>query len=165
LIDALLALGMPVDIMDEGGARALHAAVAHNARHALVHLIGRGALVDTPQKHYGGAMGTAAYFQRHECAQLLAPHSRDVHNMVLLGLTGRLAELFAAEPSLANLVHLRMGSTPLFWLPQDAAQATRMARFLLAHGADASARNKEGRTAAELARLHGHEQLAQLLEA
>lgn len=164
LIDLLLERGMPVDIMDDAGARALHAAVMHDARQALTHLLARGALVDTPTKHYGGAMGAAAHFKRQECARLLAPHSRDVHNMVSLGLVERLAELFAAEPLLANLRHLRLGTTPLFWLPQDEADALQMARFLLNHGADPAARNPEGRTAAEQARLRAQDALARLLE-
>lgn len=165
LIDLLLERGMPVDIMDEGGARALHAAVTHDARQSVAHLLARGALVDTPTKHYGGAMGAAAHFKRRECASLLAPHSRDVHNMVSLGLVERLAQLFAAEPALVNLPHFRIGSTPLFWLPEDEAQAVQMARFLLNQGADASARNQQGRTAGELARLRGRNALAQLLDA
>jgi ankyrin repeat protein len=164
LIDLLLARGMPVDIMDEGGARALHGAVAHDARRAVAHLLACGALADTPTKHYGGAMGTAGWLKRRECARLLAPYSRDVHNMVSLCLVERLAELFAAEPALVNLPHFRLGSTPLFWLPEDETDAMQMARFLLNHGADAAARNQEGRTAGEQARLRGQDALAQLLE-
>jgi ankyrin repeat protein len=163
LIDLLLERGMPVDIMDDGGVRALHAAVMHDARQSVTHLLARGALVDTPTKHYGGAMGAAAHFKRQECARLLAPHSRDVHNMVSLGLVERLAELFAVEPALANLRHFRSGSTPLFWLPEDEAGAVQMARFLMNHGADASARNQEGRTAGEQAHLRGQDTLARLL--
>jgi ankyrin repeat protein len=83
--------------------------------------------------------------------------------MVSLGLVERLAELFAAEPALANLPHFRRGSTPLFWLPEDEAAAMDMARFLLNHGADASARNQEGRTAGEQAHLRGQDALAQVL--
>jgi ankyrin repeat protein len=164
LIDLLLERGMPVDIMDEGGVRALHAAVMHDAPRAVAHLLARGALVDTPTRHYGGAMGAAAHFKRYECAKVLAPHSRDVHNLVSLGLVERLAELFAAEPALVNLPHFRRGSTPLFWLPEVATDALHMARFLLNHGADAAARNQEGRTAGEQARLRGQDALAQLLE-
>jgi ankyrin repeat protein len=74
-------------------------------------------------------------------------------------------ELFAGEPALVNLPHLRQGSTPLFWLPHDETLAIEMARLLLKHGADTSARNAEGRTAGELARLHGRNALAQLLGA
>ena len=73
-------------------------------------------------------------------------------------------ELFAAEPALVNAPHLRLGSTPLFWLPEDEAAAVQMARFLLNHGADASARNREGRTAVEQARLRGRDELARVLE-
>lgn len=163
LIDLLLDLGQPVDAMNAEGVRALHAAVAHDAHDAALHLVKRGALVDTPTRHYGGAMGTAAHFGHRECAALLAPHSRDVHNMVSLELKERLATLFAAEPALVNQPHFRRGTTPLFWLPQDDAAALDMARFLLAHGADARTRNAEGKSAGELAALQGRQALAQLL--
>jgi len=163
LIDLLLGLGMPVDLQDAGGSRALHAAVAHDARRAVRHLLRRGALVDTPTKLYGGALGTAAWLNRRECAALLAPHSRDVHNMTSLGLRDRLVELLAAEPGLVNLPHFRLGTTALFWLPQEQEHALAMARLLLDHGADRTARDPQGRSAAELARLRGAARLARLL--
>jgi ankyrin repeat protein len=83
--------------------------------------------------------------------------------MVSLGLRDRLAELLGAEPELVNQVHLRIGTTPLFWLPGEDAAALDMARFLLERGADPSARDREGHTPGELARLHGREALADLL--
>ena len=110
-------------------------------------------------------MGFASPFGRHELAALLAPFSRDVHNLVYLGLTQRLTELFAEDPQLVNQVHFRAGHTPLFTLPPEEAEALDMARFLIAHGADVSARNKDGLTAKEVARRQGLESLAQLLNA
>lgn len=165
LIDQLLALGTPVDIQDEQGGRALQAAVFHDARHAVQHLLARGAEVDIPTKHYGGAMGTAAFRGHVACAQLLAPHSRDVHNMTSLALQERLAELFTAEPALVSLPHFRRGDTPLFWLPEEESAAIDMARFLISRGADPLVRNREGHTAGELASRRGQDQLAQLLGA
>lgn len=165
LIDALLALGTPVDLQDADGARALQAAVFHDQRAVVRHLLERGALVDTPTKHYGGAMGTAAFRGHLECARLLAPHSRDVHNMTSLGLTDRLTQLLAAEPALANLVHLRRGDTPLFWLPTDEANAVTVARCLLELGADPALRNREGESCAQLAQRRGQPALTALLGA
>lgn len=163
MIAFLLDLGMPVDIMDDGGARALQAAVAADARDAVRLLLERGSEVDTPTKHYGGAMGTAAHFGRRECAGILAPLSRDVHAMTRLAMKQSLAQLFAAEPGLVNQKHFRFGHPPLFMLPDEEEAALDMARFLLAHGADIRAHNKEGLTAGTLARRRGLDNLATLL--
>jgi len=163
MIAFLLDLGTPVDIMDEGGARALQAAVAADARDAVRLLLERGSEVDTPTQHYGGAMGTAAHFGRRECAGILAPLSRDVHAMTRLAMKQPLAQLFAAEPALVNQQHFRFGHPPLFMLPDDEQGALDMARFLLAQGADRLARNKEGLTAGTLARRRGMDSLATLL--
>jgi len=165
LIDTLLALGTPVDIHDAEGVRALQAAVFHDQREVVRHLLERGARVDTPTKHYGGAMGTAAFRGHLDCARLLAPHSRDVHNMTSLGLTHRLAQLLAAEPALANLVHFRRGDTPLFWLPADEPAAITVARCLLELGANPTLRNREGESCAQLAQRRGQPALATLLGA
>jgi len=51
----------------------------------------------------GGPMGFAAHFGHREAAELLAPRSRDIHNIVFIGLKDRLAELFSVEPELVNL--------------------------------------------------------------
>jgi ankyrin repeat protein len=163
MIGFLLHLGMPVDIMDEGGSRALQAAVAADAREAVRMLLERGSEVDTPTKHYGGAMGTAAHFGRRECAGILAPLSRDVHAMTRLAMKQALTELFNAEPGLVNQKHFRFGLAPLFMLPDEEESALEMARFLLAHGADMLARDREGLTAGALARRRGQDKLATLL--
>jgi hypothetical protein len=110
-------------------------------------------------------MGFAAHFGQRAVAELLAPHSRDVHNLVYLGMKDRLRELFAAEPALANLVHFRSGLTPLFTLPPAEPGALEMAEFLLEHGADPRFRAKNGDTPADAARKRGFEPLARLLGA
>ncbi len=165
VVELLLDLGMPVDLANNQGMRAVQLAVASDARDVVQLLLDRGSQVDTPTQHYGGALGFAAHFGRHDIARLLAPLSRDVHNMVSLGIEERLTELFAADPALVNQVHFRMGYTPLFTLPADEDGALRMARLLLAHGADARARNREGATAGEQARRRGRIELAELLGA
>ncbi len=165
VVTLLLDLGMPVDIANDHGMRALQLAVASDARDVVQLLLDRGSEVDRPTQHYGGGMGFAAHFNRRECGTLLAPHSRDVHNMVHLGpgFLNRLEELFHADPALVNRVHFRSGVPPLFTLPEDEAEALEMARFLLARGADLLARNREGLTAGEQARRRGQGLLAQLL--
>ncbi len=163
-VQLLLDLGMDVDIADAGATRALHLAAGNGRLDVMQLLIERGADVDRPTQQYGGPMGFAGHFGQRAAAELLAPRSRDVHNMVFIGLQPRLAELFAAEPALVNLQHPRTGFTPLFALPPDEALALEMARFLLAHGADAAFRNKDGETPAQAARKRGQEKVAELLE-
>jgi hypothetical protein len=77
----------------------------------------------------------------------------------------RLRELFAAEPTLVNRVHLRSGLTPLFTLPPDESAAIEMARFLLELGADRSFRGKGGDMPAQAARKRGFDALAAVLSA
>ena len=109
-------------------------------------------------------MGFAAHFRRKELAELLAPRSRDVHNLVNIGMTQRLVELLVAEPALANLVHPRAGITPLFALPEDESLALEMATLLLRHGADPHYRNREGLTPIDMAARRGLFDVADLLE-
>jgi ankyrin repeat protein len=165
IVQLLLDLGMDVDIADEGGMRALNLAAGSGAVDIVRRLVERGADVDRPTKHYGGPLGFAAHFGQRATAELLAPRSRDVHNLVFLGMKDRLRELFAAAPSLVNLAHFRSGMTPLFPLPPEESAALDMARFLLENGADPSLRNKAGESPADAARKRGFEILAELLRA
>jgi ankyrin repeat protein len=155
VVALLLELGMDVDVMDREEMRALQTAVMGDRIELVRLLVERGAAVDRPTRRFGGAMGFAAHFKRRAIASYLAPLSRDVHNLVNLGLTDRLAALFAEDPSLPNLRHFRYGFTPLFAIPDDEDEAVRVAEFLLAHGADPALKNKEGRTPGEDARRRG----------
>jgi hypothetical protein len=165
LVELLLDLGMDVDVADAGDVRALNVAAGNGAIEVMKLLIERGADIDKPTKHYGGPLGFAGHFGQRAAAEILAPRSRDVHNLVWLGMKQRLRELFAAEPELANLVHFRGGLTPLFTLPPDEPTALDMAKFLLDHGADPSFRGKEGDTPADAARKRGFASVAELLSA
>src|SRR5262249_40858596 len=118
---------------------------------------------DRPTKHYGGPLGFAAHFDQRAAIAVLAPLTRDVHNLANLGEKERLRELLAAEPALANLVHFRLGNTPLFWLPDQEPDALEIARFLLDHGADPRFRDKSGDTPADAARKRGFTSVAALL--
>jgi ankyrin repeat protein len=162
--ELLLDLGMPVDVADEGGVRALQRAIGADAREVVELLLAHGADVDRPSRHYGGGMGFAAHYKRRELAALLAPRSRDVHNLVNIGMGDRLQELFATEPALVNAIHPRGGITPLFALPDDEALALDMATLLLEHGADRKIRNRQGHTPAEAASRRGMVDVADLLD-
>jgi uncharacterized protein len=163
LVELLLDLGMDVDVADEGETRALNLAAGNGAIDVMKLLLERGADVDRPTKHYGGPLGFAGHFGQRAAAEVLAPRSRDVHNLVWLGMKERLRELFATEPELANLVHSHDGLTPLFSLPLDETRALDMAEFLLEHGADPRFRGKDGDTPADGARKRGFASVAELL--
>jgi ankyrin repeat protein len=165
VVALLLELGVGVDVADEIEQRGLQVAVAGGSLEVVELLVARGADVDRPTtKVGGGAMGYAAHFDRREIAAFLAPLSRDVHNLTYLGFKGRLAELFAADPSLVNVRHDRLGCTPLFVLPANKEDAMEMATFLLDHGADPNIRDStDGLTAEEGLRKHGLIELADFL--
>jgi ankyrin repeat protein len=162
VVELLIELGMDVDVENLMG-RALHSAVAANALEVVKFLIAHGAEIDRPTENYGGPLGFAAHFSRHEIAKVLAPLSRDAHSLATLGMKDRLRELFTEEPGLANLVHFRTGQTPLFFLPNEQASALEMAKFLVEHGADSRFVDKEGDTPADAARKRGFNEVAQFL--
>jgi ankyrin repeat protein len=163
VVALLLELGMHVDVADETELRGLQAAVAGGSIEAVRLLVAHGADIDRPTKHFGGALGFASHFGRDEIAQLLAPLSRDVHNLTYLAKKERLRQLFAEQPALANAVHLKLGFTPLFTLPDDEDEAVEMAEFLLTHGADPRMRNRDGLTPEQSARRRGLVEAADLI--
>ncbi|QPF90489.1 ankyrin repeat domain-containing protein [Bradyrhizobium commune] len=165
VVALLLELGVDVDVADEIQQRGLQVAVAGGSLEVVKLLVAHGADIDRPTTSIGGgAMGYAAHFDRREIATFLAPLSRDVHNLTYLGFKGRLAELFATDPSLVNVRHDRMGCTPLFVLPANDEDAMEMATFLLDHGADPNIRDSmDGLTAEEGLRKHGLIELADFL--
>jgi len=155
VVALLLELGMDVDIADATQQRGLHNAIAGDSIDVVKLLVAHGADIDRPTTQYGGAMGFAAHFERRDIAAFLAPLSRDVFNLTCLGMAGRLRELFAQEPQLANAVAPRAGITPLFCLPNDETAAVAITKLLLAHGADPNFVNKVGITAQQDARRRG----------
>lgn len=155
VVALLLGLGMPVDVADSTGLRGLHNAAASGALEVARLLIAKGADIDRPTKHYGGPMGFASHFGQKAMLDYLAPLSRDVNNLVYSGMTQRLTQLFAEDPSLVNAAHFRLGNTPLFALPNDEDAAAAMTAFLLEQGADPAIRNNAGLTPEQSARQRG----------
>jgi len=164
IVAFLLELGMDVDVTDQSQLRGLHAAVIGDSLAVAKLLVSHGADIDRPTMQYDGPMGFASHFGRREIAAFLAPLSRDVHNLTYLGFKDRLAELFAADPSLVNAHHFRFGWTPLFVLPADEDAAMDMAAFLLDHGADPNIKDPEdGLTVEQSLRRHCLIELADFL--
>ncbi len=164
VVALLLKLGIHVDIADSAQRRALHSAVEHNSLDVVKLLVDHGADVDRPTTRYPGPLGWAAHFKRAEIAAILAPLSRDVPSLVRLGMKERLRELFAADPALVNVPAPKSGAAPLFALPDDEDAAADMAAFLLSHGADPRARNKDGVTPEQATRQRGLIDAADLIQ-
>src|SRR5690606_29234372 len=68
VVALLLELGVDVDVMDRTELRGLQAAVMGGSLDVVRLLVEHGAAIDRPTKHYGGAMGFAAHFQRRDIA-------------------------------------------------------------------------------------------------
>jgi ankyrin repeat protein len=164
VVALLLELGMDVDVTDDSGIRGLQDAIAGGSIEVVRLLVAHGAEIDRKSKEYGGGLGFAAHFERREIAELLAPLSRDVHNLTSLGMKERLHELFCAEPELVNCRRAQTASTPLFMLPDDEDGALDMTAFLLERGADPTMANAAGVSAIEAARARGLLDAAELME-
>src|SRR5260370_30635943 len=94
---------------------------------------------------------------------LLRRHSRDVWNLAPIGDVDRLREVLTTEPRLAKT---SWQTTPLFWMPEDEDKALEIVKLFLEHGADPNFRsNKDGWTAADVARKRRMRQVAALLDA
>ncbi len=164
VVALLLELGMDVDVTDDSGIRGLQDAIAGDSIEVVRLLVAHGAAIDRVSKHYGGGVGFAAHFERREIAALLAPLSRDVHNLTTLAMKERLRELFAAEPALVDEPHARSRRTPLFLLPDDEDDALDMAAFLLDHGANPTIVDADGISPIDAARARGLLDAADLME-
>lgn len=160
----LLELGFSPDAHDATGKRALHEAAFNGALQAARFLVDRGAEIDPRESTYGGTpMSWAAHNDRTDMLNLLSTVSRDIWVLAHRGYVARVREVLAEDPARAR-VAAGNGYTPLWWLPDDEAAALEIAGLLLAAGADPSARNKEGQTAADWARRRGMEGVAARLE-
>jgi ankyrin repeat protein len=160
----LLDLGTPIEVEDAKKQRPLHVAAASDAAHVARLLIERGAEVDPYELNYSNTpLDFAVYHEYPRMIELLSRHSRDVWNLTFIGDADRLREVVTAEPRLAKV---SWQTTPLFWLPEDEGEALEIAKLFLEHGADPNFRSqKDGSTAAEVARKRGLRQVAALLDA
>jgi uncharacterized protein len=147
----LLDLGAPIEVEDTKRMRALHMAAWHDARRVAALLIERGAEVDPRETQWGNTpLDFAVHFGLTAMIDLLAPHSRDIWNLVFTGHVDRVRAVLDAEPQLARVV-TDDGATPLTWLPVDESRALEIIRQFRARGADVSLRY-QGLTPAERAR-------------
>jgi ankyrin repeat protein len=141
---------------------ALHFGVAHLA--VVRTLLERGVEIDPHDSIYKGTpLGWAAHGDKTEMVRLLSRHSRDIWTLCFQGHVDRVREILPADPGLAKLVG-ENGYTPLWWLPDDEVKAMELVTLLVGAGANPSARNREGRTAADWARRRGMREIAAWLD-
>jgi uncharacterized protein len=160
----LLDLGFSIDIPDGTGKRPLHEAAANNALRAATFLVEHGADIDPRESNYNGTpIGWAAHGDHAEMVKWLSAYSRDIWTLVFHGFVDRVREILTEDPSRARVV-TKDGHTPLWWLPDDEAKAMQIAELLLAAGADPSAKNTNGDTAADWVRRRGMRDVATRLE-
>jgi ankyrin repeat protein len=163
VIELLLDLGVPLEIEDQHGTRALHHAAVNNALRAAQYLLDRGAAIDPRERSWGGApIGWAGHGDHVQMLDLLSRHSKNVWTLAFRGYVDRLREILAVDPALARQV-TDDGITPLWWLPDDDAKAMEIVELLLAAGADPSIRSREGKTASDWARQRGMSDVARRL--
>jgi len=156
----LLDLGFALESRDRTGKRALHEAAARNALRAATFLLERGAEVDARESTYNGTpLGWAAHGDRMATMEFLSRHSRDIWTLCFRGYVDRVRDMVTEDPRRARVVS-KDGYTPLWWLPDDEAEAMQMVELLIAAGADPSAKNRDGGTAADWARRRGMRDVA-----
>ncbi|MFI5310772.1 MAG: ankyrin repeat domain-containing protein [Gemmatimonadales bacterium] len=163
VVALLLDLGVSPDVENEHKERPLHIAGYSNALRVAELLIARGAEIDPRERHWWNTpLGCAVHYEHSAMIALLGRHSRDVWELTFTGNVERLREVLREEPERARVV--ADGETPLMWLPpDDEARTIEVVTLLLAAGADASVRNKDGATAAQRAERLGMFEVAALL--
>ena len=150
----LLSHGASVHNLGEDGISPLHRAAQSGSDEAVDLLVTAGGDVDLRERRWGGTpLSWAVMMGQPHIAERLAPLSRDPRTLGYMGQTERLETILREDPARANLVLPDPKEpTPLFILPPgDPDRAASVTRILLAHGADASWRNANGRTPIDFA--------------
>jgi len=163
----LLDLGADARAVGHDGISPLHRAVQSGSLEVVDALLAAGAEIDLRERRWNGTPLTwSRVLGQPHITTRLAPLSRDVRGLSWLGLIDRLAAALDEDP--ARIHHALPGDenpTLLFCLPDAEDAAAEVARILLARGADPAVRNAAGKTAAEVARLRGLDEAADLMEA
>ena len=161
----LLDLGFPLEIQDQTGKRALHEAAAHQRAPCGGVPRRTRSEVDPRESSYNGTpIGWAAHGDKTEMVELSQPAQPRHLDALLQRLRRPRARDPGRESEPAHSSLTTRAITPLWWLPDDEAKAMQIVELLLAAGADPSAKNKDGRTAADWARRRGMRDVAARLE-
>lgn len=165
ILRLLLDLGLPVDLATHNGQRALHSAAGSGAIDAIRLLIDAGADIDRRGGDYKATpLGHGVFWKRQEVIDLIAPLSRDPHDLAWGAQLDRLRIVLDEQPALANAVNPN-GHTPLLSLPDDEEAAAEAVEILLAHGADPNIKNPEGNLPDQVALKRGLDEAAGLIRA
>jgi ankyrin repeat protein len=163
VVALLLEAGMPADLAQRDGRRALHSAAGSGSVETARLLVEAGADIDARGTQYDASpLSFAYFFGQPAMVDYLTPLTRDVFTLALANKGERLAQVLAAHPDLAN-ARRRNGRTPLFDLPDDEDDAVAIVRLLLAHGADPTLTDKAGATPERAARHRGLDEAADLM--
>ena len=119
-------------------------------------------------------LGLAAYFKHRDTVRLLLDLGADVHQAAANGakVTALHAAVSSNQPEIARWLidagadvnaRQQMDYTPLMGAAANAR--LDMIDMLLAHGADPAMKTTDGKSAADLAREHGHAEIAARLDA
>jgi ankyrin repeat protein len=163
VVEFLLDLGVPIEVQNSHKQRTLHMAAGDNALNVARLLIERGAEVDPRETQWDTTpIGWAAYGNKIQMVDFLSRFSRNVWTLAFRGYVDRLREVLRAEPERAKVVG-KDGTTPLWWLPDDEAKAIELVDLFMAHGADPSIADSEGKTAADWALKRGMREVARKL--
>jgi ankyrin repeat protein len=161
--ELLLDLGTSPDVESAEGERALHIAAYNESVEVAELLIARGAEIDPIGRQYGNTpLGGAMHCRSARMIDLLCRYSRSTWEVGYAGRVDRVRELLAEKPERARATG--DGETLLMWLPpDDESKAIEVALLLLAHGADPTARDPHGMTAADRAERNAMFKAAALL--
>lgn len=112
-------------------------------------------------EHGATPLGWAAYNHQQAAVERLLPHA-DLADAIQLDALERAAQILSAKPSLARGGD-SSGRPWVFAVHAGLRRAEELLGLLAAHGADLDARDEQGRTAAEVAEVRGHGELAELI--
>ena len=165
-VGLLLELGGDVHAVDQDGISPLHRAVQSGSLAAVDLLLEAGADPNLRDRKWRGtSLSWAVALGRPQLFERLIPVSRDARALSRIPACERLKAVLDADASLADH-HLAEDAapTPLFCLPDDEDAAVEVVRILVAHGANPSVRAPNGHTPAEVARIRGLDEAAELIE-
>jgi ankyrin repeat protein len=162
VVELLLDLGVAIEIEDENKQRPLHIAASHDSIEVAKLLIDRGADLEAVESNWNNTpLDFALYGNLPRMTGLLSDLSNDVFRLTWCGNLTRLRHVLTEKPERAKSVD--DASTPLMWLPDDEALAVEAVELLMSYGADPSALNKEGKSAADYAERRALYAAAELL--
>jgi ankyrin repeat protein len=166
MVSLLLELGADMQGLDSDGISPLHRAVQSGSPETVDRLLQAGADPNLRERKWRGtALSWAKVLGHPHLFARLIPLSRDSRALTSLPALNRLEAVLRDEPALANhRLDQDEAPTPLFCLPDDEDAAVEAARTLLRYGADPAVRDAKGRTPANVARVRGLEEAAELIE-